>query len=467
MASGAEPPRLVGGRYRVEEFVAAGPYMDEWSGHDERLDRAVTIRVIRQAIAGDEALRTRISEHLRQAVHVEDPGLTRIYDSLGPDVVGLVSEPITSGDLRTQISTSGPMSADRARLLTIELAKTLDGAHRAGVVHGGLSASSIGFTGDGRLVIRDLGTCASPDASPAAVIEDVTALASVLHELTCGRPPHDRGRGHELDPAVPASVAGLLSDAFGQEPPWPTAQHFAAALSNEPLEPEAQRGFATAERRWLVPVAGVLVVAALMAGIGSLVGRTSVGRDIIDNAREVVGLDPTPTTPAPTSTSTTETTTTPTTDPPSIIAELELARITDFDPGGDDGTEHPERLVLINDDDATRGWQTQIYTTRDFGRLKEGVGLIVELSNITPVTEIVVRSPTRGWGFEIFVSGSPPVAAIWGEPIFTTQDFDSDITVSVPEVPARSILLWITDLGNGPQFRVTITDIEVSGIIPE
>lgn len=459
--SAQDPPSLAGGRYRVDAHLRRRTYVDEWQGHDLRLDRVVTIRVLRPDL-DDEEVRARVVAHLRHAVRVEDPGLTRIYDSLGPEVVGIVAEPIVGDDLRSQVLATGPMSVDRARSIVVELAKTLDTAHRAGLVHGGLDASSVGYTSDGRLVIGDMGAHGVPVHDEDAVRDDVRALAAILHELTCGRPPHDRGRGLELDPSVPMSIAGLLEQAFGTNDPFRSAQHFAAAASHgEVADVAPEVGFASAERRWLVPALVVIALAVVLGGVGALISRTTVGRDIIDNARGAVGLDPEPIT---TTTNPEPTTAAPTTTrAPAISVELPILRITDFDPDGNDGTEHPERLVLINDGDPARGWQTELYTTRDFGRLKGGVGLVIELPAETTLDEITVRSPTRGWGFRLFASTDPPVAAEWGGALHDVTDISSDTTLDLDGHPVRSLLLWITDLGDGPQFRVTITDVELRG----
>ena len=464
MSHDAQAPRLVGDRYRIDGQLSGGDVMEAWRGHDQRLNRTVTIRVLGAEGVADAGVATRATQHMRKVVKIDDPGLTRIYDSLEPNLVGMVCEPIEGQHLRDQVAANGPMSTDRARSLTVELAKTLDAVHRAGLVHGCLSAASVGFTSDGRLVIADLGTAARPNATPDLIAADIKALAALLHELACGRPPHERGKGPELDPSTPASVAGTLSRAFSEEPPWSTAQQFAAHLADDGAAgaPPAT-GFASAERRWLVPAVIVLVIAGLIGLVGAVASRSSVARDILDNAREAVGFDPPPTSEISTTTTPTVSSTALTTQAPPPVADLTILRITDFDPGGNDGTEHADRLTLINDGDATRGWQTELYTTREFGNLKDGVGLIVELAEDSVVTEITVRSPTRGWGFEVFASTDPPISADWGLPIHMTTNFGSDVTIDVDDLEAQSLLLWITDLGDGPQFRVTITDIDISG----
>ena len=465
MAPDAERPQLSGDRYRIDSYLSSGTHMTSWRGHDLRLNRAVTIRVIRDDLPdGNGAdVKGSVVSHLRRAVRVEDPGLTRIYDTLGPDNVGVVSEPIDGDSLKTRIDEHGPMSLDRSCAIVVELAKTLDAVHQQRITHGGLDATSIGYTSDGRLVISDLGTCGQPEATEDLIAADIFDLAGLLHHLVCGRRPHDSGTNHEIDLSTPADIAGVLTLAFSGKPPWTTALQFGAAVdARSDLDSDEHGEFARAERRWLLPVGAVLIVAVVIGLIGSLIGSGNVARDIIDNARDVVGLDPAPVTTSPPSS-----TARPVVPPASTVVpfDMEILRITDFDPDGDDNREHPERLVLINDADPTRGWQTQIYTSRDFGRLKDGLGLIVELVDPGRITEVVVRSPTRGWAFELFLADAPPLGIDdWGEPVHTSSDIDSDTVIEIDSIDTASLLIWITDLGDGPQYRATITDIEISGI---
>lgn len=95
MTSGAEPRRLLGGRYRVEALLGRGGMSEVHHGYDERLDRPVAIKMLRQPtgdLTGDspEALelldvqrrdRTRFLREIRTAARLEHPGTPAVYDT--------------------------------------------------------------------------------------------------------------------------------------------------------------------------------------------------------------------------------------------------------------------------------------------------------------------------------------------------------------------------------------------------
>lgn len=453
---------LLGDRYRLDERTGIGRLTESWRGYDLRLDRDVTIRVVRPDLASDSELVARLGSRMREASRLELAGLARIYDMIDEEVVALVTEPALGEDLRERITSNGAIEIDTAVALAGEIAATLEELHARETTHGGLTAASVAWGSDGRLMITDLGTGGEADAAGDETVSgDVVALASLVHEMVTGRRPHQSSGRLESDPSVPTELAGCLHDAFSRDG-FPSCLAFVEALvaaaRSATTEPSTLR---ETERRWLFPVVMILVVGAALAGIGALLSRTEAGRNIIDNARGAVGL------PVQTTTSTSPATTeipliTTTTLP---AAEIDIIQVVDFDPEGDDRQESPSRLVLINDGDPSRGWQTERYTTSEFGNLKQGVGLIVDVEPVLRFDEIAVRSPSRGWSMELYISDEPSaVVDDWGEAVASGQDIAGDIVFTDPGVGGRSILIWITKLDDDPEHRVVITDIEVVGV---
>ncbi len=458
--AGRKPPRLSGDRYQIGEFRHVGRLTETWDGWDTRLDRAVTIHLVREDLNSDRELLERLIVRLREAARVDHSGFARVYDVIGDDTIGVVVEHTSPNDLRAQTGAGHTLQPTAAIEVADKLATSIDAIHSLGITHGGLTLSGVSTTDDGRLVINDLGTGGASDASGDETIRgDITSLASMVHELVVGRPPHSGLGSPELDPSLPASFAGPLDDAL-HHGRFSDATTFVSALRTTRHEVSAPASFSSTERRWLLPAAFVLLIAAVLILVGSVLGRTEAGRTIIEGAREVVGFEPSPTTVATTTTSTTSSTAVS-----PIVEPIAVSRVTDFDPSGD-GTESPNRLTLINDGDPTRGWQTERYNSRRFGNLKDGVGLVIEISDTAELESIVIRSPTRNWAFELYASSEPPLAVVdWGEPIFAVVDVQADVEISDVaglRTPA-SLLLWITDLGQGPEFRVIVTDIAVTG----
>ncbi len=434
---------------------------ETWTGYDTRLDREVFIRVVRPDLVSEEDLVTRLGARLREASRLELAGLARIYDMIDGDVVAVVIEPPVGPDLRQKLTSDGPLPSAEATTIAAEIAKTVDEIHRRGSTHGGLSAASIAWGGDGRLMITDLGTGADINSGTDKPARgDIVALAAIVHEMVTGRAPHRAGTGLELDPSVPLELVGPLHDALAGDG-FSSAAAFVEALGRTRSFQAEPTSFTQAERRWLVPMAVVIGIGILLAIIGTLLGQTDAGRTIIEGARDAVGLE------TPETTSTTTATTLPLITTTTLaLAPVSIVQIVDFDPEGDDRSESPRRLSLINDGDPARGWQTERYNTAGFGNLKSGVGLLIDVEPVEQFVEIVVRGPSRGWSMEVYVADDPSaVVDDWGSPIAQVSDVRGDVVFDDLDQGGRSLLFWFTQLDEGPEHRVVITDIEISGLL--
>ncbi len=466
---------LPGDRYLLETLVAEGPVVQFWRGRDLKLARPVTIRVLRPEFAHRPEFVARFEAESLSIAKIEHEGLVRILDRIGSgDGSAVITEPVLDTTLRSELDRIGPLPLTEGLAILGEVAAALATAHAEGLVHRNPTLDGVALTDDGRWVITDLGTGGvaaavitppeitgpGPEADPRT---DVFGLGVMAHELLTGVAPSPETDGVELSPNLPTEVITAVQGALHTEPDqrWQDAAAFETALRTlAPTDPidTGSPGFLSRERVWLVPVSIVVILAAGLIGTAALLRTTEVGRTIIDNAREVVGLEASPTTTTPPPTVAVEPPTTTT-----AVPEASIIGITDFDPYGD-LSEHPERISLINDGDPTRGWRTERYNSPDFGGLKDGVGLIVELNEPTSLQSVTIRSARRGWDLELYLSDTSPADTTdWGDPVTAAGDVDPTTTLELDGQTARSILLWITDLGEGPEYRVIITDIEITG----
>jgi hypothetical protein len=129
---------------------------------------------------------------------------------------------------------------------------------------------------------------------------------------------------------------------------------------------------------------------------------------------------------------------------PPATTPVHLAAFGAYDPPPGDGVERNDLLQNATDGDPATAWQTERYTTADFGNLKDGVGLVLS-AGTTPVQlkSLTVHTPTPGFEAVIKASnGDGP----W-EVVSSPQAVHDGTTFSLDVPGQRSrYMIWITKL---------------------
>lgn len=449
------PPHL-DDRYRFDRMIGATAAATVWLGWDERLLRPVRLHVLTDPSRLQGALAT---------ARIHHPALLATVDVCHDPPV-MVTEHLLGRPLTDH---PDPWRWEDTAQVVDPVGEAVAVLHESGLAHGSLSPGSVELGPDGRVVVIDCVALPDPDGELART--DVAALNGILTAMVTGvdgDPVEMLEALEHLQPQPPDELVSLVRaglDPHGGGPvdaaDWTRRLRAMPAWQPRSTADPADAGpvdFVRSERAWFIPALLVVTVGLVLAVVGFTGGGTPVGRRIIDQAREAVGLQETPTTRS-TVPSTTEVDS-PATAPGDGVP---IAAIVDFDPGGD-FDEHADRLRLINDADADEGWYTENYTTRDFGGLKEGVGLIVRLQEPVELSRVRVESPNVGWSAEIHTSigGLPDDLEAWGPATGVVSGVDGAATIDAGGQQASAFLVWITDLGEATSegHRFTVTGIE-------
>jgi len=459
-------------RYRIDECVRPG-LIESWSGLDRTLDRPVTIRLLDPSTEVGK----RVELQARALVRLEHPALLHVLDTIElGDRIGLVTETLPNETLEQHLSAKGTLSSEECLSVAIQLGEALASLHSAGFAIGDLNAQNIGQRQDGTVVIVDGPPTGDANKIPARPQDDIASLGELIHECLVGfRPQLDHQGRHEIHPAISSSFRQLITRSVDQENQWSDASALVLALRSLTQDfdrvPDAtdidEAHFLKAERSWLAPAAFVGILATVVILVGLLVTRTQVGSSLVENVREAVRLEAQDPLIVEDFDSSPPVTSPVLSRQESSPTQLQIVSIVPFDPAGNDQVEHPEKIDLINDGDSNTGWYTERYTTADFGKLKEGVGLIISLGPPQQLDRLRISSPTIDWSFEIFASENTGGAIqSWGEPVVSRNEVSGTITVNLNDTPGATLLLWITSLGRelaAGGHRVTVTEISITG----
>ena len=198
-------PRLPG--YRIERKLGQGSLGAVYAAHDEKLNRRVAIKILRNK--PDAAVRRRVLDEARKAAALSDPAVVTIYSVLDeadpPAIVMEFVEGFPLDRFAAKLSVS-----QKAHLLR-EIARGLAVAHERGLIHRDLKPENVIVGPDMRPRILDFGLAVSLDeaaaqsggfegtplyASPEQVrgksltaASDVFSFGSVMFKVLTGRAP--------------------------------------------------------------------------------------------------------------------------------------------------------------------------------------------------------------------------------------------------------------------------------------
>jgi eukaryotic-like serine/threonine-protein kinase len=478
-------------RYQIEEHVnddSAGRQV--WRGVDVILRRPVAV-VLRRP-GGDSA--TEMLQAAVAASRVIHPNLVGVYDAIDEGERAYVVREWVDGEaLRELVTADGPLDPARATAIAHSIVDALAAVHATGMVHGNVHPGTTLIGDDGRVVLAD----ARADSADSTET-DVRAVGGILYYSLTGRWPHAEVRSSALPDAnrdaagnlatprqiragVPAYLDDLTMDLLDKRVAAPEADALAAELArldaaDDEYEDVGPLRFAQGtstepirSARKIVLGVGALVVIALVGLIFGIQAITDSGR-----------ADPTGVTQAGTAPDGTTgddqggAADTPT--PEKIALTGDMVRIVDPPDGTRDDTGEAKFTV---DDDNDTGWETQRFKQSNFGNIKPGMGVLINLGSPRNVSDVRVETSAPGVAMDIRTGTSDPGDTTAGDEqvvkaykkLGEAEEGRTDGTKEVfsvfdPDQKYQYILVFLTDLppaDDGVQFKVTVTNIEVYG----
>ncbi|MBV9381863.1 MAG: helix-turn-helix domain-containing protein [Streptosporangiaceae bacterium] len=147
------------------------------------------------------------------------------------------------------------------------------------------------------------------------------------------------------------------------------------------------------------------------------------------------------------------------------VQVLVPAAATSFGPGGTADGDDPQQAVYAIDSDPATFWHTSWYTTPQFGNLKTGTGLLVDLGRTETITSVdVTLGSTPGADLQLRAGDTPSLAALPQVASASGAGGTTHLRLA-SGVRARYVLLWFTTLppDAAGTYQVNVYNVSVTG----
>lgn len=247
---------LLDERYEVTGSLGQGGMAQVYRAFDRHLERDVALKVLRPHLT--EADSERFRREIMTLAKLSHPNIVSIYDLGRGDHVYFAMELISGGTF----TDLGPLGADPEPLAhfldtAIAVAEALAYVHRLGMVHRDLTPRNILLTPEGHPKVMDFGLVQLAEASRqltrtgltlgtpqymapeqaqggvTGAHTDLYALGAVLYKTVTGVAPFEAENDltllyqhvygtlvppHQLNPALPESLSGLIHSLLAKDP---------------------------------------------------------------------------------------------------------------------------------------------------------------------------------------------------------------------------------------------------------
>ena len=285
----------------------------------------------------------------------------------------------------------------------------------------------------------------------------------------CGGDFYARGHIRAIARAVGEDPLPLI-DEFDST--WRSAKEITAAEAFQPGMPLRKR-----ERRRVRWTAFLAVLVLAVLGFASYKFVAGVGRD-----RHPSAASPRPSPPgartslplanapavrasAQASPATTPSASTIASASPVAVQALTPASVAAFGPAGPADGDNPQLAALAVGGNAATPWFSQWYATPQFGELKAGTGLLLDMGRAVTVSSVRLSLVSRSGADLELRAGAKPVAS-WLPQVATASNAGGTVQFSLSApAHARYLLIWFTKLpaDNAGTYQASVYKITVQG----
>ncbi len=223
------------GRYEVIQELGKGAMGVVYQAHDPHIDRSVALKVLRQDRVASEAYVQRFLKEAKAIGRLSHSNIVTVYDVGQDHGTVYIAMEFVEGEPLNKVIEGKALTRGEVIQLGIQVAETLDYAHKRGIVHRDVKPSNILVQQNGQIKITDFGIAHIEDPSASVQTQAGEILGTPAYmspEQILSRPVDGRSDLFSLGIILYELSAGARP--FGGDN---LASIFNAITKEEPLHP--------------------------------------------------------------------------------------------------------------------------------------------------------------------------------------------------------------------------------------
>lgn len=296
------------GRYEIKEMIGEGSMAKVYRAYDPEINRSVAFKVLKENFCVDEEYLSRFLREAKAAGALSHSGIVTVYDVGKVEKSPYIMMELLEGcDLREVLKKNKTLPLAQTLIIALQLAKSLDYAHKFGIVHRDVKPDNIIVMPDGESIkVTDFGIARmnegeesqktevgsvlgtprymSPEQAIGDAIDgrsDLFSVGAIMYEMLSGNKAFNASDMSTLMtqiaqkqpeslkktcPGLPAGVGQIIQKLLQKSPDkrFQTGNQLAEALGkelitlNDQQEEQKKHEYIPLKIRWTLSVAGIV-----------------------------------------------------------------------------------------------------------------------------------------------------------------------------------------------------------------
>src|SRR5262249_50374574 len=176
------------GSHEITALLGKGGMGEVYRARDLKLKREVAIKILPDVFSSDPERISRFQREAEVLASLNHPNIAAIYDvQEASDSRYLVLELVEGETLAERIA-RGPIPAEEALTIAVQICDALESAHESGVVHRDLKPANVKVTPARKVKVLDFGLAKAMEKAPddAALSTSPTLLSGTMGRMIIG-----------------------------------------------------------------------------------------------------------------------------------------------------------------------------------------------------------------------------------------------------------------------------------------